>query len=63
VPVLTPAGTNVSAFVEPGPNRRISPVTTLPTNSAPAGVAAMLSGKKLAPGTVRLDASRASSLR
>ena len=30
VPVLTPAGTNVSAFVEPGPNRRISPVTTLP---------------------------------
>jgi hypothetical protein len=31
-------------------------VTTLPTNSVPAGVAAMLSGKKLSPGTVRLEA-------
>jgi hypothetical protein len=56
VPALTPAGTNVSAVVEPGRNRRISPVTMLPTNSVPAGVAAMLSGKKLAPGTVRLAA-------
>src|SRR5262245_5420938 len=63
VPVLTPAGTNVSAVVEPSRKRRISPVTTLDTNSVPAGVAAMLSGKKLSPGTVRLDAfDRASRL-
>src|SRR5262245_30758408 len=56
VPALTSAGTKVSAVVEPGRNRRISPVTTLDTNSVPAGVAAMLSGKKLSPGTVRLNA-------